>query len=187
MPPSVVRDQVTPSPTWRRSPIAEITPPRGNIAGSLTNGTAVVEEASAARPISVRQRGARLSFLGAKRKDSQPSNGEATTPTHTNGDTPTNGQATKSKDNANRRSFFRTQPSVGGTTTSSEPGPLHWLPEQFSRKSEDVVDVMDRGSDGDPDGLPLMKKASLRKRFSTLKLGNKRSKTALLGGLAEQD
>ena len=60
------------------------------------------------------------------------------------------------------------------------------------RKFKDIVDVVEKNHDkeggggGDGDNDMLKKASSIRKRFSTLKLGPKRSKHGLMGGVEEE-
>lgn len=49
------------------------------------------------------------------------------------------------------------------------------------------MDVVEKHHDKEHDGSDAIKKSSsIRKRFSTLKLGTKRSKHGLMGGLDEE-
>lgn len=61
------------------------------------------------------------------------------------------------------------------------------MPDRL-RKLKDVVDVVEKHNDRDNhDGSDAAKiGTSIRKRFSTLKLGTKRSKHGLRGGLDEE-
>jgi len=181
------------SSTWPRS--SPITTDggqlRGNIRTSLTNGTAVLEEASAVRPISLRQRGTRLSFRGGRRKGSQQSNGDVPSPVQSNGEnSESNSQHSKSIENMNR--MLRTQPS---NISSSPSYPLRndsldvtgssSIPSR-SRKSKEIVDVVesDFGRLGEGGVLRIR---SVRKRLSVLKLGKRPSKSnGFVGGLSEE-
>ena len=70
-------------------------------------------------------------------------------------------------------------------------GNSDWVPGGL-RKFKDIVDVVEKQHDKDGDGgdggdNDMLKKASsIRKRFSTLKLGTKRSKHGLMGGVEEE-
>ncbi|RYP83862.1 hypothetical protein DL769_001284 [Monosporascus sp. CRB-8-3] len=191
-PAPIARETATPSPTRRRtSPAVENSPPRDNVGASLSNGIGVIEEASAAQPISLRQRGTRLSFLGGKKKETQQSNGDTSTLTEPKGDGESASLRSRSKDNSNRKSLFRahTQPintdisPIGSTHTNGTPATAssEWAPERL-RKFKDAVDVVEKHNEKDSDGSDNIKKTnSIRKRFSTLKLGTKRSKHGLMG------
>ncbi|KAI3327834.1 SH3 domain-containing protein [Xylariaceae sp. AK1471] len=179
------------SPTWQRSsPTTEGGQLNGNIRTSLTNGTAIVEEASAVRPISMRQRGARLSFLGGKRKGSQPSNGEAPSPVQANGEnSESNSQHSKSKENLNR--ILRVQ-SIDTNSSSNQQhrngsidatGPAS-VPDR-SRKSKEVIDIVEGDFRTGEGGV--MRIRSVRKRLSILKLGKKPSRSnGIMGGVNEE-
>lgn len=159
---------------------------------AISNG--VVEEASAIQPISIRQRGTRLSFLGGKKKEYQP-NGDASSLKQTKGDSDSNSQTSKGKDNSNRRSIFRSpsnDTNVGSNPyTQTYPNGIvdptipEWSMDR-SRKSKEIVDVfesdLDRPNDG---GIGFN---SVRKRLSMLKLGKKPSKPNgfFMGGVNEE-
>lgn len=113
---------ITPSPTWPRSPPSTIggqqqnhhAGHRRNPSIATTGAGATTEEATIAQP--VKGRGARLSFLGGRKKDhQQQQQGEKHKSDMTNGEngviheeepTPAASAATG---NENRRSFFRSQ------------------------------------------------------------------------------
>ncbi|KAI8634268.1 SH3 domain-containing protein [Xylariaceae sp. FL1651] len=184
----------TTSPTWRRSsPSTDSGQLKGNIQNSLTNGTAILEEASAAQPISMRQRGARLSFLGGKRKDSQQSNGDISNSVHTKGEnSESNSQHSRSKENPNRRTIFRTQSTDTNSSSnyhrtngSTDAATFPSVPDR-SRKSKEIIDVVegDFGRSGDGGVLRM---GSVRKRLSILKLGKKPSKpNGIMAGVNEE-
>ncbi|KAI1762555.1 hypothetical protein GGR53DRAFT_414782 [Hypoxylon sp. FL1150] len=183
----------TPSPTWQRtSPTMET---EAKISGSMANPNGVVEEASAAQPISMRQRGTRLSFLGGKKKESQQSNGEASSLVQSKGDSDSNSQVSKGKDNSNRKSILRTQSNDTNNSSSPYPQPYaNGIVEPTTpdwgidrpRKSREVVDVLEGEFDRPNDGG--MGFNSVRKRLSMLKLGKKPSKPNgfFMGGLNEE-
>ncbi|KAI1135738.1 hypothetical protein F5Y05DRAFT_158611 [Hypoxylon sp. FL0543] len=188
----------TPSPTWQRpSPIADNLPPDAKASTSVVNTTSIVEEAAAAQPISMKQRGTRLSFLGGRKKDSQQSNGDASSSKQAKNDSDSNSQASKSKDNPNRRSIFRTQSS--DTNISSNPYAQSKPPYpngvadlttpdwtfDRSRKSKEIVDIAEKEFDRSSDGG--MGFNSVKKRLSILKLGKKPSKpNGFMGGVNEE-
>ncbi len=72
--------------------------------------------------------------------------------------------------------------NANGATALMAPD---WMPDRL-RKLKDVVDVVEKNNDKDSSGDSLKKSNSIRKRFSTLKLGTKRSKHGLMGGLEEE-
>ena len=177
--------------SWQRSsPTRESGHLRGNLRTSLTNGTAIVEEASAVQPISIRQRGARLSFLGGKPKSSQQFSGENSSLANMVGDgSESNSQYSKSKENLSR--VLRTQ-SINTNSSSNhhhrngsaDAGALASMSDR-SRKSRETVENSEgdlgRGEGG------VMRINSVRKRLSILKLGKKPSRSnGLMGGLSEE-
>lgn len=122
--PPVREASTTPSPTWPRSPpstvggIPHLSKPSISGMSAITG----VEEAAVIRPVSIRQgRGARLSFLGGRKKELSK-DGSPPLPT-INGDV----QEDSPKDSAastkeNRRSFisgFRTQTSASNDARPS--------------------------------------------------------------------
>ncbi|KAI1374865.1 hypothetical protein F4677DRAFT_159436 [Hypoxylon crocopeplum] len=186
----------TPSPTWQRSsPIAEHLSPEAKAIVSTTNANGIVEEASTIQPISMKQRGTRLSFLGGKKKDSQQSNGDASSLKQAKGDSDSNSQVSKGKENSNRRSIFRTQSNdtnLGSNPYAQsypngivDPSTPDWGVDR-SRKSKEIVDVYEREFDRPNDGG--MGFNSVRKRLSMLKLGKKPSKPngLFMGGVHEE-
>lgn len=169
--------------------------PEAKISASIANPNGMVEEASAVHPISMKQRGTRLSFLGGKRKESQQSNGETSSLKQSKGESDSNSQVSKGKDNSNRRSIFRTQsndtnksanpyaqPYPNGIVDSTTPD---WALDR-PRKSREIVDVLERDFDRPNDGGTGLN--SVRKRLSMLKLGKKPSKPNgfFMGGLNEE-
>ncbi|CAJ2512045.1 Uu.00g076700.m01.CDS01 [Anthostomella pinea] len=188
----------TPSPTWHRSsPVTENGTPRGHIRNSSTNGTGIVEEASSAQPISLRQRGTRLSFLGGRKKDSQQSNSDVSSLKQTKADhSESNSQHSKSRENShNRRSMFRTDTNDTNTSSNpftrphsngaADPTTPDWGPDR-ARKSKEMVNVVESDFGKSTDG-GMMNMGSVRKRLSMLKLGKKQSKpNGFMGGLSEE-
>jgi dedicator of cytokinesis protein 3 len=137
------------------------------------------EEASVIRPVSVRHRGARLSFLGGKKKDLDlpPEVEEITGDAETASNHSRSLSHSQSRDN-HRHSFFRTQSgdekNHGGFS---------------SRRSLEVVSPVEEkpiGKENIGGGGGLVKKNSVRKRFSMLKLGRKTSKNTMMGSLDEE-
>lgn len=143
----------------------------------------------------MKQRGTRLSFLGGKRKESQQSNGDASSLKQTKGDSDSNSQVSKGKDNPNRRSIFRTQSNDTNASANPyaqpypngivDPTVPDWSMDR-SRKSKEIVDVLERDFDRPNDGG--MGFNSVRKRLSMLKLGKKPSKPNgfFMGGVNEE-
>ncbi|KAI1453523.1 hypothetical protein F4805DRAFT_461709 [Annulohypoxylon moriforme] len=185
----------TPSPTWQRaSPTSENHPQEHKPSVSLTNGTGIVEEA-AVQPLSMRQRGTRLSFLGGKKKDSQQLNGDVMNLQQPKADSDSNSQVSKGKDNSNRRSIFRSQSNDTNISSNQyaqpypngivDPTTPDWVIDR-SRKSKEIVDVVERDFDRPNDGGIGFN--SVRKRLSMLKLGKKPSKPNgfFMGGVNEE-
>ncbi|KAJ3571465.1 hypothetical protein NPX13_g5368 [Xylaria arbuscula] len=177
--------------SWQRSSSTrESGQIRGNIRTSLTNGTAIVEEASTAQPIAMRQHGARLSFLGGKPKSSQLSSGENSSSAKLTGDgSESNSQYSKSKENLGRA--LRTQ-SIDTNSSSHhyhrngsvDAGAIRSISDR-SRKSRETAEnpegELDQGEGG------IMRINSVRKRLSILKLGKKPSRNnGTMGGLSEE-
>ncbi|KAK7977992.1 hypothetical protein PG996_004039 [Apiospora saccharicola] len=163
------------SPIWQRSsPTTEHSPGGQAFAAGLNTNIATVEEASAVQPISVKQRGTRLSFLGGKRKSSvREMNSDRPI---SSGDTESDGMSSsRGKEGVNRMSFFRAPTNDGATGNSVNNSPqgevatADWS-QSHDRKSSDVVDVYDH-NDEKPFGGPKL--GSVRKRLSMLRLGGK--------------
>ncbi|KAI0435866.1 SH3 domain-containing protein [Xylaria telfairii] len=180
-------------PTWQRSPHArESGQTRGNIRTSLTNGTAIVEEASTVQPITLRQRGARLSFLGGKTKGARQANGETSSFTHMTGETSeSNSQYSKSKDNLSR--ILRSQ-SIDTVNSGSNHHPRNGSVDvtgsasilDRSNKSRDLVDIIE-GDFSRSIESGVLRMGSVRKRLSILKLGKKPSRSnGIVGGVHEE-
>lgn len=118
-----VRDTTTPSPTWPRSPPSTLggLPSRANPATAVPNG--VTEEATV-QPVSRTGRGARLSFLGGRKKDHVPKEvsgvadpiHEEEPPSATKSNASHSAKDTTTAPSGNRRSFFRTIPAIPSTT-----------------------------------------------------------------------
>lgn len=151
------------------------------------------EEASVIRPVSMRHPRARLSFLGGKKKelDHPPEVDETpadvdTASSHSQGHSRTRTLShSQSRDN-HRRSFFRTQ-------SGEERSPADHHGGFTSRRSLEVVSPIDEKNpdkENIPNGLGngggLVKKNSVRKRFSMLKIGRKTSKNTMMGSLDEE-
>ncbi|KAI0431361.1 SH3 domain-containing protein [Xylaria sp. FL1042] len=176
--------------TWQRSsPTRESGQLRGNLRTSLTNGTAIVEEASAIQPIVMRQHGARLSFLGGKAKGSRQSNGENSSSTQVTGEhSESNSQYSKSKENLGRvlrtQSFDTNSSSNHYRNGSADAAGLASISDR-SRKSREIVDIVE-GDFGRGEG-GVMRIKSVRKRLSILKLGKKPSRSnEIMRGLDEE-
>ncbi|KAK8094076.1 hypothetical protein PG997_000761 [Apiospora hydei] len=163
------------SPIWQRSsPTTETSPgvdPLSPNALGATNAT--VEEASAVQPISVKQRGTRLSFLGGKRKNSKEMSSDGAL---SNGDAESNSQSSRGKDANNRTSIIRAPASDGSVTGNNiisqpegEVAAADWA-QNVDRKSNEVVDVYDRN---DEKLFITPKIGSVRKRLSMLRIGGK--------------
>jgi dedicator of cytokinesis protein 3 len=168
--------------------------PHQNGNAAFANGPGVVEEASSAQPISLKQRGTRLSFLGGRRKESKESNGDAAM---LSGEGDSHSQPSQSKD-SNRRSFFRAQTndtnSTGATPYShpqvnGEPTTPDWV-QSLSRKSSELVGVVEKANTDRSSESGTPKLGSVRKRFSMLKLGSGSKKSnksnGTMAGLDEE-
>jgi dedicator of cytokinesis protein 3 len=189
------------------SPVAQ----HGAIGSALENGLSVVEEAAAAQPVSMRQRGTRLSFLGGRRRESKESNGDAMIANgelniinNNNNDTASHGGRSRDSKDLGRRSLFRAKSSdvniaahLGNghhygeskPSVESNHGQPQPVPSSTPRKSNEVIGVYEKhaGPDKEFDAAGLNKVGSVRKRLSMLKLGRKTSKlNGTMGGVEEQ-
>ncbi|RFU81310.1 hypothetical protein TARUN_884 [Trichoderma arundinaceum] len=176
-PPQPVREPVsTPSPTWRASSMGGDKGPQWTSIAVPMNGVKA-EEATVIRQITPRQRGARLSFLGGRKKELDPGS-ETTDQINGNaGDTKAHTRGL-SKDSALQK-LSRSQGTDGAhaDTNGEKRGGL------VGRVSLDMLS-RDRPVVDEPE---TKKKQSVRKRFSLLKLGMKHSKTgAVMGSLDEE-
>lgn len=184
----------TPSPTWRKaSPILEASPTKQHSDGAAyATGAGIVEEAAAAQPISLKQRGTRLSFLGGRRKESRESTSDNV---YSLGDGDSNPQANsqpnsqpnsypnsqpgsqRSASKENRRSFFRGASHEATVTASAYAYPQgatesiapDWM-QSMARKSSELVGIVEKGAERSLDNTGP-KLGSVRKRLSMLKLG----------------
>ncbi|KAH7347229.1 hypothetical protein B0T11DRAFT_140488 [Plectosphaerella cucumerina] len=165
-----------PSPTWRGSSRSESSPRPQSIAAILTNGVAV-EEAPAVQPVSILQgRGARLSFLGGRKK-------ELTNGDHAHAEPDTASDRSKSIDkerNNNRRSMIRNGTTEGLNLQLVNTENSEWLTDSGDQRS---ADARTTGSDRELDekslgsnGVGAARLGSVRKRLSMLKLGRKTSR-----------
>ncbi|KAL2265773.1 hypothetical protein VTJ83DRAFT_6873 [Remersonia thermophila] len=124
-----VRDTITPSPTWPRPALAGSAPTIVKPSASILPGGTAAEEAAIIQPVSGRPaRGARLSFLGGRKKDQPPKevNGDPKPqiPEEPEHFSSAKSNASSSKDAgapSHRRSFFRTLPHMA-TAGSGDPG-----------------------------------------------------------------
>ncbi|KAB5585577.1 hypothetical protein GE09DRAFT_1048672 [Coniochaeta sp. 2T2.1] len=130
-PPQPIRSpNITPSPTWPRSPPSTVHTPTPQqqqpFSGAKTNDITPGEEVSVVQPVQLRQgRGARLSFLGGRKKDTPQQQQQHPPPppipqtngdyAHVNGDAESASSRGK-ENNPNRLSFFR-------STGSAHPPP----------------------------------------------------------------
>ena len=163
----------TPSPTWRRDSPSDEQSPKKNL-GLLLNGV-TTEEASVIRPVSVRQRGTRLSFLGGKKKELETSTEVDEIDTETSSIHSRTTNRTHQSRDGHRLSFFRTQ-SVEKHEVLDSP---------ISAKASLEVSREKKSFDGS--GTTLTKKTSVRKRLSLLKLGKKNTKSnGMMGSLDEE-
>jgi len=190
------KELLTPSPTWPRSSPTDTVPPTlrtPNIAGPLT--TITTEEVSTVQPVSLRQgRGARLSFLGGRKKENTPPQSSSTNGEMPHAQTNGTGVERRSKDNPNRRSFFRPDKpqtngdghgppqSVASSDWLTDAGPGESIDTSMLEKEIAITTSTPPGSqqtDVGPGGVAvaLGKTGSVRKRLSLLRLGKKTSRT----------
>lgn len=126
----------------------------------MVNG-AKSDEAITVRPVSVAQRNNRMSILGGKKKPS---------------DEPSSPQSRQSRDAARRASLFHLQSGHGRNRSADQLG----LSEGHS------VTIQGPSPDEFADGGGLVKKPSVRKRLSLLKLGVMKGKGTAMGSLDEE-
>lgn len=144
-------------------------------------------------PIAVRGRGTRLSFLGGRKKES-PVQQQANSDTHTNGEADdTDGSRSRSFSKTqenNRRSFFRarsTEPRIlGGNDVTSE-----WVTDSGGRQSSDMGTSLtekerEYRDERPPEAPGMVKRGSVRKRLSMLKLGKKSNRGIAMGSVHEE-
>lgn len=202
MPAQPIREvNPSPTPSWPRSPLTSsgALPPLQKPAPLLANG-ATTEEVKIVQPVSLRQgRGARLSFLGSRKKDQAP----APPVPQINGDHPTEEESnlsrsrSVSKDNPNRRSFFRAHaPSESTRSNGTEMSPavpggprpdvsgVDWVSDLAPRESGDPNALDKEKSQSDHSG-GMLHVGNVRKRLSILRLGKKSSRGN--GGMGSLD
>ncbi|KAK0639107.1 hypothetical protein B0T16DRAFT_394897 [Cercophora newfieldiana] len=221
MPSQPIREvNPSPTPSWpQRSPqpTTGFAPQPQKTGGPLLANGASTEEVKILQPISLRQgRGARLSFLGGRKKDAK----ENAPPLPTlNGDTYAHEDEAsaisrsrsigKENSNGNRRSFFRGHsssennavgPRSGGySTNGAEMSPatvgggrmdqsMDWVTDSGNaRESTDATAVDKTLSDQGGTVGGIQSLSSVRKRLSILRLGKKSSKgNGLMGSLDEE-
>ncbi|GJN74461.1 hypothetical protein PLICBS_008552 [Purpureocillium lilacinum] len=174
-PPSPPQETVsTPSTAFRQSLSSNgrHSPQWPNIASPLNGDRG--DEVSVVHQVALRHRSARLSLLGGRKQEPERAQEEAQV-NGGGGDTETKIEHSRSasKVTARRQSLFRTQ--------SVEETPVETSAQ--SRRSSSVSrQSMDRSSvrsdkEFEAEGLGIVKRGSVRKRFSMLKLGKKSSKT----------
>lgn len=185
-PPASPREAAsTPSTVFRGSlGSGEQSPQWQNIASPLSGSKA--EETAVIQQLSLRHRGARLSFLGGRKQESEP----AAESEKTNGDSDAGSSHRRSLSRGPglRRSIFRSQPTeedhdgrqVGSARRSSSVG----------KDSLDGGSVKDGKSATDDEGSGIGKRGSMRKRLSRLnmKLSKRSGKGAglAMGSLNEE-
>lgn len=121
--------------------------------------------------------------------------GDSTNLQQPKADSDSNSQVSKGKDNSNRRSIFRSQSNDTNISSNQHAQPYpngivdpttpDWVIDR-SRKSKEIVDVVERDFDRPNDGGIGFN--SVRKRLSMLKLGKKPSKPNgfFMGGVNEE-
>ena len=204
MPPQPVREvNSSPTPSWIRSPPSTNgpLPPLQKPAPLLANG-AITEEVKIVQPVSIRQgRGARLSFLGGRKKDQAP---PPPVP-QLNGDHSTEADSSlgrsRSINKDNRRSFFRGHaPSESARSNGTEMSPAvwsgprtdvsgtDWVSDSAPRESGDLHMLeKEKSMSSDHSSGGVLHVGNVRKRLSILRLGKKSSKgNGIMGSLDEE-
>ncbi|KAK5658687.1 hypothetical protein OQA88_2086 [Cercophora sp. LCS_1] len=191
MPTQPLRDvNPSPTPSWPRSPPAPLSLHQQLPSAPLFANGAAQEEVKIVQPVSLRQgRGARLSFLGGRKKDSNPPppvpqiNGDHSH-SHDGNDSDLSRSRSFSKDNPNRRSFFRATHSSSDTRVAGSSTLANG--EQMSpaiggggggghKMDVSGMDWVSDSNEGTTEekGGGLHSIGSVRKRLSILRLGKK--------------
>ncbi|KAE9568380.1 hypothetical protein CGMCC3_g15459 [Colletotrichum fructicola] len=196
-PPQPSRDSSTASPTWRRSePSTEqVSPKPQSLAGVITTTGVIAEEAATVAPIAVRGRGTRLSFLGGRKKESpvlQQINGDA----HVNGEVDDTVSSrsrsfSKTQETQNRRTSFFRAPSTEPRIMTVNDATSEWVTDSGGRQSSDMGTNLTEKEREYRDERPaellgIVKRGSVRKRLSMLKLGKKSNKAGAMGSVHEE-
>jgi hypothetical protein len=206
-PPQPVREPPTsPSPTWSRSqpPNNPATQPQQRVSSSLSNGNAT-DEVSIVQPVSLRQgRGARLSFLGTRKKDQQLQPAPLVTQrAHTKGGVARQGNGenesvpntlSRSRSKESRRAFFHSRPAEnrpGSQTNGTDcggSGSADWVTDSGGVEGSDGADMeKEKPVVAKNENLVGSRVGSVRRRLSKLKLGKKSSKgSELMGSVSEE-
>lgn len=196
-PPQPSRDSSTASPTWRRSePSTEqVSPKPQSLAGVVTTTGVIAEEAATVAPIAVRGRGTRLSFLGGRKKESpvlQQTNGDA----HVNGEVDDTVSSrsrsfSKTQETQNRRTSFFRAPSTEPRIMTVNDATSEWVTDSGGRQSSDMGTNLtekerEYRDERPAEPLGIVKRGSVRKRLSMLKLGKKSNKAGAMGSVHEE-
>ncbi|TDZ27951.1 Dedicator of cytokinesis protein 1 [Colletotrichum spinosum] len=197
-PPQPTRDSSAVSPSWRRSaPSSEqASPKRQSIAGVITNGV-IAEEATTVQPIAVRGRGTRLSFLGGRKKESPAPQANGEVHIHGDVDDSTSNRSrsfsrTQENPNPKRHSFFRAPSAEPPRTLAVNDATSEWVTDSGGRRSSDTGTHMtekenEYREEKSLEGAGIVKRASVRKRLSLLKLGKKSNKSSgVMGSVHEE-
>ncbi|EQB51066.1 SH3 domain-containing protein [Colletotrichum gloeosporioides Cg-14] len=196
-PPQPSRDSSTASPTWRRSePSTEqVSPKPQSLAGVITTTGVIAEEAATVAPIAVRGRGTRLSFLGGRKKESpvlQQTNGDV----HVNGEVDDTVSSrsrsfSKTQETQNRRTSFFRAPSTEPRIMTVNDATSEWVTDSGGRQSSDMGTNLtekerEYRDERPAEPLGIVKRGSVRKRLSMLKLGKKSNKAGAMGSVHEE-
>ncbi|SPO03290.1 related to dock180 protein [Cephalotrichum gorgonifer] len=189
--PQATQDLASPAGMWHPSPISEKTPVTSLVAAVSQDAS----EASVIQPVKP-GRGARMSFLGGKKKDVVRSSEEqqrdrmrSTTQSSANTDSGLS-RARSGAGNGvanGRRGVFRQQseappPSYQGTANGDAGG--EWVTD--SNTGQESLEIGDK--DGNK-GVGIHKMGSVRKRLSMLKIGKRgggKGDRAVMGSLDEE-
>ncbi|KDN60659.1 putative SH3 domain-containing protein [Colletotrichum sublineola] len=193
------RDFTNTQPWRRSSPSTEQGSPQlQSTTGGATDNAAVAEQVSTVQPIAIRQgRGTRLSFLGGRKKHSPVPQQT------TNSSSPINGEpedtvsqhsrsVSRAQDTSSRLSFFRAPSTDGGRINGSIDAGSEWVTDSGGRQSSDIGfnltekerEYRDERLSDDP---IVVKRSSVRKRLSLLKLGKKSKQNGgVMGSVHEE-
>lgn len=155
-----------------------------NIAGPLNGGQG--EEASVVQQISLKQRSARLSFLGGRKQEAAADQAGEAAQANVEPDVKANNHRLSlgKVPGHHRQSIFRTQST---DTDGPEQGPRSRRASSVGKQSLDRASLKSSKEFEQADDLGIVKRSSVRKRLSLLKLGKKSAKaTGTMRSLDEE-
>ncbi|KAK2020532.1 SH3 domain-containing protein [Colletotrichum zoysiae] len=184
---------------WRRSsPSTEQGSPLPQSTDAATDNVVVAEQVSTVQPIAIRQgRGTRLSFLGGRKKHS-PGQQQTTSNSSASGDaedaasSQNSRSVSRAQETSSRLSFFRAPSSDGARVNGSIDAASEWVTDSGGRESSDAgFNLTEKEREYRDERLAddpiVIKRSSVRKRLSLLKLTKKSHKNGgLMGSVHEE-